>query len=413
MLIMSKDRLGKFQKGHYPLEWFEEVVTISLDPEKVIEEEIPMDMIESMTSRMQSEYDKLRLAIKTQVFVTGTDQEITAMIRRYHYSIITLLDQTSENQKRIEKKSRVISQILLRIASCLDQLLSFLERRFRNYLSQDERAPTIFLVSARNDIMRSVTVLKRKVQSLQQIRPVFDLIFKRIHRFFDDDHREFELTYRALIYKRKFIQKLEEIDWSKTEKEITWALHETLIYMNFNSKTYFELLTASILEHVNTGVDLAQQLENLLFLHKEFRQLHRKNDVILNPNAEALHVSLENWFSQEVQYREKRSQLPLPMGMRVNTPTPKTVPEPVKNKITFNLSTDQLGLIIRAADESRLVSAKSLSEVYRTIVPHLSTQHAENPSYKTMRSKAYTAEDRDKEKAIMILEKMIIKIKNF
>jgi hypothetical protein len=54
-----------------------------------------------------------------------------------------------------------------------------------------------------------------------------------------------------------------------------------------------------------------------------------------------------------------------------------------------------------------------MNEVFKTIVPHLSTPYKENLSYDSMRSKSYVAETRDKEIVIETLEKMIKKIKGY
>jgi hypothetical protein len=54
-----------------------------------------------------------------------------------------------------------------------------------------------------------------------------------------------------------------------------------------------------------------------------------------------------------------------------------------------------------------------MNEVFKTIVPHLSTPYKENLSYDSMRSKSYVAEERDKKTAIETLEKLIEKIKSY
>lgn len=77
------------------------------------------------------------------------------------------------------------------------------------------------------------------------------------------------------------------------------------------------------------------------------------------------------------------------------------------------MSSDQIGLILRAADELRILVAKSMSEVFRTIVPHLSTPYKDSLSYDGMRSKSYVAEERDKQIAIETLERIIKKIKEY
>lgn len=85
----------------------------------------------------------------------------------------------------------------------------------------------------------------------------------------------------------------------------------------------------------------------------------------------------------------------------------------VKQKITCMLSVDQIGIILRAADETRMVIAKSMNAVFRCIVSHLSSLKKVDLSYTAMRSRTYSIEERDKDAAILALEKMIKKIKDY
>jgi hypothetical protein len=82
-------------------------------------------------------------------------------------------------------------------------------------------------------------------------------------------------------------------------------------------------------------------------------------------------------------------------------------------KLTCDLSSDQLGLILRAADELRIISARSMNEVFKTIVPYLSTNYKAELSFDAMRSKSYVAETKDKAVAIEAMEKIIRAIKGY
>jgi len=54
-----------------------------------------------------------------------------------------------------------------------------------------------------------------------------------------------------------------------------------------------------------------------------------------------------------------------------------------------------------------------MSQVFKTIVPNLSTPYKEDLSYDGMRSKSYVAEERDKQIAVETLERIIKKIKEY
>jgi hypothetical protein len=84
-----------------------------------------------------------------------------------------------------------------------------------------------------------------------------------------------------------------------------------------------------------------------------------------------------------------------------------------KPKLTCTLTVDQIGLILKAADESRLILSSSLSMIFKTLVPYLATEFKDNLSWDSMRSNAYHPEKRDKEAAIAALGKLIRNIEAY
>ena len=90
-----------------------------------------------------------------------------------------------------------------------------------------------------------------------------------------------------------------------------------------------------------------------------------------------------------------------------------TPPDPALLKISCALSVDQIGIILKAADDVRLILSRSLSLVFKTIAPYLSTPHKKELSWDSMRSNSYHPEARDREIAIETLEKMIRQIRDY
>jgi len=173
-------------------------------------------------------------------------------------------------------------------------------------------------------------------------------------------------------------------------------------------------LTQKIANKINTHDDVAKRMDCLLLHFKAFNQMHRKLGIALYPQQIDLKDELSNWFSQEIFYLEKKLHFSIvPLKDKVAGIKEKTTVEKEKSKVLCVLSTDQTALILRAADELKILIAKSMNEVFKTIVPHLSTPYKENLSYDSMRSKSYVAETRDKEIVIETLEKMIKKIKGY
>ena len=181
------------------------------------------------------------------------------------------------------------------------------------------------------------------------------------------------------------------------------ALDEFLIYLNFNSKAYINRFTQNIAIKVNSYKNLSERIDQLLLHHKSFNQLHRKPDIILNPKYHGLEIVLGNWFQQEIMYLERKMHLSV---VPLNVITEETVQKD-------SLETDQIALFLRASWDLKILVAKSLNLLFKSFVPSISTAHKYDLSPDAMRSKAYVAEQRDKEILIETLECIIQQIRKY
>jgi hypothetical protein len=103
-------------------------------------------------------------------------------------------------------------------------------------------------------------------------------------------------------------------------------------------------------------------------------------------------------------------------GYLSGQPPKQLTEDPVQRatfKVLCKLSVDQIGLILKAADDLKLIIARSMSQIYKTIVPYLSTSNKKDISWDSMRSSTYHPEETDKAAAISALEKLIEKIKEY
>jgi hypothetical protein len=82
-------------------------------------------------------------------------------------------------------------------------------------------------------------------------------------------------------------------------------------------------------------------------------------------------------------------------------------------KVLCRLSVDQIAIILKAADDIKLVVTRSFSQVLKSIVPFLSTERFKDFSWKSARSSTYKMEDGDKTIAIETLEALISKIRQY
>lgn len=84
-----------------------------------------------------------------------------------------------------------------------------------------------------------------------------------------------------------------------------------------------------------------------------------------------------------------------------------------RQKVLCTLSADQIALILRAADESQVLKARSMNAVFKLIIPFLSTPHRESLSAAAVRSKAYNPEEADRDAAVEALHRIVKKIQGY
>ncbi len=87
--------------------------------------------------------------------------------------------------------------------------------------------------------------------------------------------------------------------------------------------------------------------------------------------------------------------------------------EPNGVKVICQLSVDQLGILIKAADDIKLILSRSLSLIFRSLVTFLSTDRTKNISWMSMRKSTYQFEQADLDHIVEVLERMIKKVKGY
>ncbi|RKD15105.1 hypothetical protein BCY91_06165 [Pelobium manganitolerans] len=393
----------------YVLEWLDTLVTVTLNPEKSkVNIAVPGDIAE-ITDQVISQKDKVQTAIKSTVFNLNDEAKIRCLIKKYHSSLITLLDQALEDLS-LMKESLPVRQVLDTIIACIDELLTLIEHRFISYLSVEERVPATYLAVLKKELVKRLSAVDKRLLDYEAYHPTFQTLKQELEKFLTQPPDKHTYIFQEILYIKDLVLELERLE-PVDEAAVYSRLDELLINMNFNSKPYIYRLTQRLAASTNDLEQPGEKMDRLLFYLKLLKQYHKKPGIIFNRKDADLHKQVSNWFTQEVFYLEKQihySIVPL-KGVE----TPKKVVQKEKTKLLSILSVDQMALILRAADDLKVVMARSLNSVFKNIVPYLSTPYQENISYDSMRSKSYSAEMRDKEIVIETLQQMIKRINEY
>ncbi len=396
----------------YTLEWMDTLITVTLNPAKGKLSSIQEEDISNLRTQIKTERDRVMGTIKSLVFSMESETKIAFGIKQFHSTLIALLDQAMRN-KICNSKYPGLKQILNELIRCVSELLAFIEGRFIDFLDLNGIVPTAYFNLIKKELIKRILAIQDRLSSEFQSQPAFEIMIQSLVNFLNYSPEEHSFTFQEIRYIKELCKELDHFEITENTKVFS-PIDELLISLNFNDVRYITNLTEKLSHIISSQETIEAKIESLLFYFKSYKQLHRKQSVVFNSKYANLNYEICNWFFQEILYLEKKMRLlVIPSQEHTEVTKSKLDPEKPKQKVMCMLSTDQTGLILRATDELRILVAKSMNEVFKTIVPHLSTPHKEDLSYDGMRSKSYVAEDRDKQIAIETLERIIKKIKQY
>lgn len=396
----------------YPLEWLDNLILQTLKPENISSTSITKHDLALISADLSKESRKIQVQIKNEVFAIRKKRQIRLLVRKYHSSFIFLLDNIVENKNNQLFKNDELAAIADLVISSLDGLLSFIEARFSTFLSLDHRVPLTYIIVSRNELQLKIKKLKSKKIVFDTDQNILRVIINCLNQVLQS-RTGYKTTYRHLLYQKELLRKIEEFDFTQERVIFFTAFDELLIEANFNGLDYVHSLSNRINARLQIQRNLKNRMNELLYLFKEFNQLYSCEKFSFDPSQKNIKESLSVWFRNEIDYLKQKMELSGDLNTADTLPQTEQKDELTQSKIECILSSDQIALILRASDESRILRAKSMSHVFKTIVPHLSTPFKKNLSYQSVRSKSYNAEERDKEIAIEILEKIITKIQSY
>lgn len=286
----------------------------------------------------------------------------------------------------------------------------FIDNKIHNEINND--LYFAFVKRVFEEILMKLQNVQLNSREYPHARPALELIIERITDFVGDGEVP---VYRPgfleeIDYYLEIADKLDRINFFDHDIKIFTPVDEALIYMNYNSKSYIKLLEAWLTEQINKAGDPMEKLHAMHLYHKAFAQLHRKPDVALHKDYIPLKEVLQNWFVHETQYLDNELNLWVRTLELPIVQQKKTSPE---ERIKWNLSSDQLALLIRAVDDTRVIQAKSMNAVFKAVIPYFSTEHKEVLSASAVRARSYIAEQSDKDVVIQALEKIIKRIREY
>ncbi|CAM2938777.1 hypothetical protein [Flavobacterium frigoris] len=395
----------------YHLEWFDCLIVQELNARSGVLQSITIAESKELVAHILKESRRIQIQIKEEIFSIRKKRQFRHLVRKYHSTFIYLLDCSIENQQHDFFKEPHLHNIGTTVIAVLEDLLSFVENRFYKYLSLDERVPITYQIVSKREILSKLDSIKKNILTSSDTQEPLQLVISKLYQKVRSEHTH-KSTYREIVYRKELLNALASDALPIVKSTIYSVADQILISFNFNCQEYSAYLKNKILNQLDHYATLGDRFAAILCIYKEFGQLNCKPKRMFDPQEPNLKEVLLTWFQHEIRYLEQQ----------IKSREEEVIDSSPKNDITAmesnfkmecDLSCDQIALILRAADESRVVKARSMSQVFKSIVPYLSTPFKKELSYQSVRSKSYNAEDRDKVVAIRTLEKMITKINSY
>jgi hypothetical protein len=313
------------------------------------------------------------------------ERQCKRLVNRYHLQFVLLREHIRRNLKHTKTTYPRIYELNRYAEEFVEYLLSLIEMRFPNYLRNDSPVSDTF----RNITVSGLKNLLKKVKEKAFFRhePIIDRIV--IPSAISTLENK-EVTFGQLNYWQEMLGGLLSMEAIQQISHFN-TLEEFLINMNFNHAHFVSYLQQKILKGAKNNIDG----------RKYFREINIRRDIYYSNTHQSLHRIMHNWFTRNPY---------TPMIESSSVPAVKESPlsRKTKNtKVILKLSVDQYGILLRAADQTKLLDAPSFSHVCETMAPIFATANQEEISANSLRSNAYPTEENDKLVTIRSLEKMI------
>lgn len=322
-------------------------------------------------------------------------EEFSRNINALYVRASALMDRAaSEHSTGRAATGDIASEVLRSMESILENL----ESAYPGILGPE-------LALGKGSRLRKLPELRERFLQLREDIPegeIGEAFAQKVMDFTQLDRKpSFPLTRRAVTYMEELLRRLGDWDPLHQSGHFT-AMESFLVYVNFNSKRCMDIILSRIRSRLGEDCRGAREtLLALLDIQRDFAQLHRKEDLCLNPGYLSVGRFVESFLESEIDFCSGQiralGEEGLPNGFRKRN----------VSKLTCNLSADQIAIVLRLLDEHGVVSARSLSQVYATIVPFLSTPDRPSLSPGSLRSKSYHPEDRDLSKVIGTLQGLL------
>lgn len=386
---------------NYELEVLEKFVIETLHPKNLndgqhlFKEKIPdgRQFLSTEKERITSEF--------VRTVYNSKDRQRDIYIRHHQKSLIRLADKVyhyllpkdPQSIYQLSPGDEVVN-FYKEAFLCIEELLYFIEHNFKEYYNPDEKVMDVYLHIMQRGLKEKWNALRLQFKKRKIDEALIKIIMRPVVAFCSKE----KASYRQLFYVKNLVRNLSTGENTLKENDII----KLLVYLNFNNGDFASYCLSKIVDVINVLPEQKDKIERLLQYRKENNQLQVKPGVALKPGCVSVKEVVGSWINEEIHYLETKHRL-LSVAPVIKDDQLLSDDE----KLHFSVSVHVVGILARAAHDSKLLLNKNGTTVFKNVSRYCRTLQAKTPGAGSMDRKSHEAERGHKEKAVNVLQEMI------
>ena len=364
----------------YHLKPIEQFISIYLMPENTFVERIQEIILDSLLNMLDNQFERIKGQISESYYSFDEEKTSKYFIQNHQHKIVIMANQISMNLSKqngaaTEAKYKIQNSLIEKLST----LLKFLETEYAHCLDSSYFITT----STGNDKALEYSKFLATLDSpFYFADKLVQIALEPLNTFINRDKTSY--THQDIKYFDLLVGELKRLH-KKADMGLKKDLVDLLIYINFNNNDFLAYLISMILNQVSKMESVEEQLIQLRWHQKQYRQRHSKSDVALETNRQNIRNQVVSWISEEIDFLATSKQL-IDLKDHVDAFTPQDY------KLQLDLSVDQVALLAKISKDSGILKNKELKSVARIISKFVSTKRRSSISSSNLFNSMYKIE---------------------
>ena len=284
----------------FELEKWDRFISGLLHPANLQNFLVTEQSIQLLVDQSETKRDNVRQQMIQQVFSMSKEKATELFVQQHQAVLIRLLDSLHDYMQAGSMDEKVMT-LYKQLSDHLSFVLDFIENYFSKNFNLDERVPASYLQVSAKEICDQVPACRQKLKERGvEDEKLMEIIFCIFTDFCSTKTNPY--TYRDLIYRKDLIKELMSLGSMHKEGCIYAATAELLVYMNFNSASFFNYFLAVTHGQLKELETAEAKIERLARHQKEIAQIHMNPSHALFPRDTSIKDMLVSAIENEIKY---------------------------------------------------------------------------------------------------------------